>query len=368
MAVSNIGDLKLEEITEEFLQEEMIDMGAELGIDVRQGSLYRDAGEGHAFRTAKFFNDLRQVVDIISIFSCTGDVLDEHLFERGLERNPPEDTPAIYYVEFIGAEPESGARMICEEHFFTVEVMEDGSWGIVSEETGSEMNNIAPGSVVVPERDIRGLKSARVISLAIPAVDRESDDDARRRLQNKLSGPDENGNISQMMTWCESVPGVGRARIIPLWNGPNTVKCVIIAADGVSPTEEIVEAVQEYLDPGENGMGEGVATIGQICTVVAAEPVVIDVSVTVFKNAEGTYAAIQEEFRKELEDYFKSIALENYSSNIKVRYTRIGAALTDIENVIDYDNLSLNGMTENISFSISQIPVLGEVTIHEDIS
>lgn len=368
MAVLNIGDLKLEEITEDFLQEEMIDMGAELGVDVRQGSLYRDAGEGHAFRTAKFFNDLRQVVDIISIFSCTGDVLDEHLFERGLSRNPPEDTSATYYVEFVGAEPEIGTRMICEEYFFTVDRLDDGMWVIVSEDTGTEMNNIAPGTAVVPERDIKGLKSAKVIGLAVPAVDRESDEEARRRLQNKLSGPDENGNISQMMTWCESVPGVGRARIIPLWNGPNTVKCVIIAADGLAPTEEIVEAVQEYLDPGEDGMGEGVATIGQICTVVAAEPVIINVSVMVFKNEESTYSEIREKFTEGLEDYFKSIALESYSSSIKVRYTRIGAALTDIEDVIDYDNLALNGKTENISFSISQIPVLGEVTIYEDIS
>lgn len=366
MAVTNIEDLNLDEITEEFLREEMIDMGTDLGVDTRQGSLYRDAGEGHAFRTAKFFNDLRQVVGIISIFSCTGDVLDEHLFERGLVRNPPEDTPATYYAEFVGAEPEAGTRMICEEHFFTAELL-DENWVIVSEETGTGMNNIVPGSTIVPERDVNGLKSAKVVGLAIPAVDRESDDAARRRLQNKLSGPDENGNISQMMTWCESVSGVGRARIIPLWNGPNTVKCVIIATDGAVPTSEVVEAVQEYIDPGEDGMGEGVATIGQICTVVAAEPVVIDVSVAVVKSDEGTYSVIKEKFTQALEEYFRGIALERYSSSIKVRYTRIGAALTDIENVIDYDNLALNGRTDNIAFSISQIPVLGEVTIDENI-
>lgn len=366
MASTNIEDLKLEDITEEFLHEELIDMGAKLGVDTRQGSIYRDAGEGHAFRAAKFFNDLRQVVDIISIYSCTGDVLDEHLVERGLSRNPPEDTSAIYYAEFIGAEPESGTRMICEEHFFTAEYL-DEKWAIVSEETGTKMNNITPGSAIIPERDVDGLKSAKVIGLFIPAVNRESDDDARRRLQNKLSGPDENGNTSQMMTWCESVSGVGRARIIPLWNGPNTVKCVIIAADGAVPTLEVVKTVQEYLDPGEDGMGEGVATIGQICTVVAAEPVVIDVSVTVVKRDKGTYSAIKEEFTQTLEEYFRGIALERYSSSIKVRYTRIGAALTDIENVIDYDNLTLNGKTDNIVFSISQIPVLGEVTIGEDI-
>lgn len=106
MENSNIKDLKLEEITEEFLQEQLIDMGAKLGVDTRQGSVYRDAGEGHAFRTAKFFHDLNKVNDIISIFTCTGEILDERLSERNLSRNPPADTPAVYYAEFDGAEPE----------------------------------------------------------------------------------------------------------------------------------------------------------------------------------------------------------------------------------------------------------------------
>lgn len=362
MAAVSIEDLKLEEITEDFLKDELIDMGAELGVDTRQGSIYRDAGDGHAFRTAKFFNDLRQVADIISIFSCTGDVLDERLFERGLSRNPPTDLPATYYVEFIGAEPEVGTRVICEEYFFTVDYL-DGKWVIVSEETGTKMNNIAPGSAVIPERDIGGLKSARVIELVIPAVNRESDDEARRRLQNKLSGPDENGNISQMKTWCESVAGVGRARIIPLWNGPNTVKCVIIAVDGTAPTPEVVASVQEYLDPGEDGMGEGVATIGQICTVVAAEPIVVDVNVTVIKSAGSIFSEIQSAFEQALGDYFKSVALESYSPEIKIRYNRISAVITSLDGVVDHEDLTLDGKAENISFSVNQIPILGEVII-----
>lgn len=367
MENSNIKDLKLEEITEEFLQEQLIDMGAKLGVDTRQGSIYRDAGEGHAFRTAKFFHDLNKVNDIISIFTCTGEILDERLSERNLSRNPPADTPAVYYAEFDGAEPELGLRVICAEHFFRVDRLKE-KWVIVSEDTGTIMNNIAPGTMIIPERDVRELKSARVAEIAIPAVDMESDDDARRRLHNKISGPDENGNVSQMMTWCESVTGVGRARIISLWNGPNTVMCVIIAKDGGVPTEEVVNETQKYLDPGANGMGEGVATIGQICTVVAAEAVVIDISVSVIKGTEVTFTEIKEKLTEEVKSYFKSISMEKYSGNIKVRFTRIGAILTDINGVIDYDNLRLNGSTSNISFSVKQIPVLGEVVIDENIS
>ena len=62
------------------------------------------------FVASKFFNDLRQINKILSIYTCTGEVLEERLEERGMARNPEKDTKAKYYVEFEGAEPSIGAR------------------------------------------------------------------------------------------------------------------------------------------------------------------------------------------------------------------------------------------------------------------
>ena len=38
-----------------------------------------------------------------------------------------------------------------------------------------------------------------------------------------------------------------------------------------------------------------------------------------------------------------------------------------MEDVIDYDNLKLNGQDENVPFTIYQIPVIGEVTVDGNI-
>ncbi len=362
----NIEDLNLDEITEELLLDEAIDIGDELEVDTRQGSIYRDAADGHVIRTAKFFNDLRQVSEIISLDSCTGEVLDERLRERGLQRNPPESTQAIYYVEYVGAKPEIGDVVTCEGYFFTVDVL-DGKDVIISEEYGSEMNNLLPGSPVIPELDVDGLESATLKELAVPALDVESDDSARTRLINRISGPDENANISQVKTWCESVEGVGRARIIPLWDGPMSVKGVIISRDGGVPTSKVVEDVQKYIDPGSEGMGEGVAPIGQKFTAAAAEGVKINVSVTIIKRAEASGQTIKEELEKQLKEYYKTIALAEYTQEIQVRYTRISAIITEMEDVIDHENLLVNGSEDNVEFTVSQIPVFGEVVINGDI-
>lgn len=366
MAV-NIEDLKLEEITEEFLQDEMIDMGAELNVDTRQGSIYRDAGEGHAFRTAKFFNDLRQIVGMISIYSATGRMLDEHMAMRVMKRNPPQDTPATYFVEYIGAYPDEGARMICGGYFFRAKLL-NNTWVIESEQTGTQMNSISPGTAVIPERDVAGLKSATVIGIAVPALDRESDDDARTRLINSLSGPDENANISHLRTWCESVAGVGRARIIPLWAGPDTALGIIVAKDGRAPTKAVVDAVQEYVDPGAEGMGEGKATIGCHFTAIGAEMVVIDVSARILRDSTGNNLAIEEAFESSLKQYLARLALASVSkdSSVVVRYANIFAQVMQLDGVVDCQELLLNGGQANITCTIYQVPVLGEVEILYD--
>lgn len=363
----NIEDLKLDEITGEFLLDECVEMGEKLGVDTRQGSLYRDAAAGHILRISKFFNDLRQVQRIISLDTCTGEILDEYMQMRGLTRNPYYATHAKYYVNFTGAYPEVGSVMSCAGHFFNLEKM-DEEFVLVSNETGSEINGLVPGELVIPETDVDGLISATLGTLAVPALDIEDDDSARQRLKNRISGPDENGNKSQVRTWCEAVEGVGRARIIPLWKGANTVAGVIISTDGGIPAPEIVENVQDYLDPGCEGMGEGVATIGQFFTALAAEPVLINVSVTVIKQTNVTFAEIKEKFTQKLNEYCQSIAMAGeYSADVKARYSRIGAVLSGVEEVIDYEGLTVNGGTENIPFTIYQIPVVGEVEVLGDI-
>lgn len=366
-SIRNIEDLSLDDVTEDLLIEQFLDMGEELGVDTRQGSIYWDACMGSIIRTAMLFDDLAQIKEIISIQTCTGDVLDEKMMERGLKRNPDQATPATYYVEFTGAVPEIGSLMSCGDYFFTLHQEENGKYTIVSQDTGTEMNDLVAGTAVIPDLDVDGLISATLGALYIPAVDIEDDDSARERLISRLSGPDENGNKAQMKTWCESVDGVGSARIIPLWNGPNTVKAVIVSKTGGVPVTGVVQAVQKYLDPSGDGMGEGVATIGQICTVAAAEAVTINIKASVLKKSDASLSGIQSAFKALLEKYFSDMALEDYSQGMTIRYVRVGALLEGLEDVIDYSNLTINDGMVNIPFAITQVPILGEVTIDGNI-
>ena len=110
-------------------------------------------------------------------------------------------------------------------------------------------------------------------------------------------------------------------------------------------------------------MGEGVAAIGQKFTAEAVQGIPVNIQVEIVKKAEASYSAIQEELNGALAEYCKSIALEAYSEDIKVRYNRVSAIITELPGVIDHEGLLINGAEENIPFTVTQIPVMGEVDV-----
>ena len=68
-----------------------------------------------------------------------------------------------------------------------------------------------------------------------------------------------------------------------------------------------------------------------------------------------------------IQKYFVEMSLEEYTNGMAIRYAHVGSILESMNEVIDYDELKLNGISGNITFSILQIPVLGEVIVDGNI-
>lgn len=360
--IRNIEDLDLEDITEESLLMQAIEMGDELGVDTNQGSIYRDACDGHITRVAKFFDDLSQVSEIISINTCTGDVLDERLYEHGMARTPADDTAAAYKVVFVGAEPEEGDVMACDDHDFTANKDSDGNWLLTSVETGTALNGLVPGLPVVPEIDVDDMISATLGELVTPALDMEDDDSARTRLLERLSRQTGNGNKSDIENWCKSIDGVGAAIVTPCWNGAGTVKAVIISTDGGVPSDDVVNAVQTAIDPGTTGMGEGMAPIGCKFTAEAAAACVINIKASITLDSNAVITGVQTDFTNQMKGYFKNLVLAGNEST-SFTQSRILALLLTTDGVTECSNLVINPSGTCLTKVTNQT-----TTIHYDMS
>ena len=161
--IRNVEDLNLDDIDEELLTDQAIAMGKALGVDTREGSVYMDAAAGHISRTAEFLSYLAEIRDVTSIFTATGEVLDEYLSSRGLTRVPAEATSAVYLCKYTGSAPTVGATVIVDEYEFTVtSVNETASTALItSTDTGTDMNSFVSGTAVIPE-DGKGHRGGRL--------------------------------------------------------------------------------------------------------------------------------------------------------------------------------------------------------------
>ncbi|HEK5039664.1 TPA: baseplate J/gp47 family protein, partial [Clostridioides difficile] len=79
---------------------------------------------------------------------------------------------------------------------------------------------------------------------------------------------------------------VGGVKVYPVWNGGGTVKLVIINSNFKVPSTDLVNLVQEEIDPLQNqGEGLGLAPIGHRVTVEGVTSTTINISAEItYKN------------------------------------------------------------------------------------
>ena len=148
------------------------------------------------------------------------------------------------------------------------------------------------------------------------------------------------------------MPGVGDAKVFKLDNGPGTVTVLIVDSD--KKVDESLEAsVQAYI--------ESVRPIGASVTVDSPTTTAINVEASVLLDGTKTPDEVLAEFKSLLSAYLKSLIFQDY----RVSYARIGSILLSTEGVQDYDNLTLNDTSGNITVGTKSIPVMGTVTLTE---
>ena len=350
-----------EDRTYETILAEMLASAPE-GVDTRQGSIFYDAMAPHAFKLSKYYQDLELVFDLVFIDSSAGEYLDKKAGEHGLFRL--EAVSCKRHFSYVGTTPSSGERFFSGGIYFVLK-LNDGVLYAEAEQGGEHPNSLLTGASLIPVSNIIGLDSATLGDVIEPGAEEESDEDLRRRLREKIGGPAENGNKQHYKTWCEEVPGIGRARIFPLWDGrPNTVKGVLLDTEGLPASTTVVEAVQEYIDPGSLGLGEGVANLGAHFTAVTATSINIAVSYTAVLKVGATLQAAKEQTEIALAAYLMDLALNTpEGEDIIIRLTTIGAMIYGLDAILDYSNLLLNGATANIPIDIESVAIPGVVTV-----
>lgn len=273
----------------------------------------------------------------------------------GFQFSVPADggIPAVLFKTLEDAEiPSSGTVSI------SVQAVEAGKSGNVGADTVTIMASPVSGIINVTNPDpITG------------GAEEESDESLRKRIDDYNAGSSTSyvGNNADYERWAEEVPGVGHAHTIPEYNGPNSVKVVVVDTEGLPANEQILKAVDLHIF-GENRKDSArLAPVGVIDHLVSA-PTAHNIKYSFsLKLAENTTKeAVLEEYKAALSKYYAEIATANDTVS-PLLYIQVAAILTDVPGVADFKDFKVNDGIDNVSFAEDEYPVTEsfEVTVYE---
>ncbi len=337
-----------EDRTFEVIRDEML---AEISDDVdkREGSIIYDAIAPAALKLAEFYSDLNVFLDLMFADTADGEYLSRRTAELGVYKK--DATPAIrkgIFRDSNGAlmDIPVGSRFSLENVTFEViEKVTVGEYKLRAEIPGI-IGNVGVG-VILPIEPIDDLGSAEITEILTPGTDDETDESLYDRYLIRTQKQATSGNAYHYEHWALEVTGVGGAKVIPTWNGPNTVKVILLSTEKTPVSPSVVDETYEHI--------ERERPIGAIVTVVSA---------TLTLASGASMEDVTTQFKAALEEYLQSVAFlinENTNEPELIRYTRIANLLLDIPPIIDYSDLLVNGGTGNIQPMLEQVGVAGEV-------
>lgn len=332
-----------------------------------------------AYTFEGFYLSLNQVQESAFIQSAVGQDLDNLAALAGLKRYPA--SAAVRLGVFNQAVP-LGARFStingeASINFVVTAATDEATEYHLTAETPGAVGNEYTGAIL-PITTIPGLTSAQITDILVPGDDVETDDALRVRLITALNDRPFGGNVASYRADITAIDGVGAVQVYPTWNGGGTVKCSILGANFLPATEELIENVQNAIDPPPNqGLGLGLAPIGAKVTIAAPSEVTADVSATVTLAAGYTLDQVKPLVTQALEAYLLSVrqAWSTPAGETSVEYaadvylSRITAAIVSTAGVVNATDVLLNGAAADLHLTqtgqTQQVPVLGTVTLND---
>lgn len=235
-----------------------------------------------------------------------------------------------------------------------------GTFKVRAYEAGSS-GNVEAGAIAYMPVTIAGIGGVINDAPATGGYDPETDDAFRDRFYDDLQNPNNGSNQQAYVAMALSVPGVGRAKVIPQASGANTVEVCIVDANMEPAGASLIQQVQALIDPNKNGDGEGAAPIGSACTVTTATTLAVRISASVTLAEGYNLLAVQAAAESDLRAYLREIAFKKETTYLS--YAQISRRLSAVDGVLDHTGLLVNGGASNISLGDRQTPVLVEVTL-----
>lgn len=352
-----------ENLTYQVILQRMLDR-IPASYDRREGSIIWDALAPAAVELRQMYIEL----DVIMQETFADTASRENLIKRAAERGitPFEASKAVVVGEFTPTTLEIpiGSRFSCEDvNYVVTEKIVNGKYYLESEVAG-EIGNISDGTLIMID-NINGLASAKIAEISIYGEDDEDTETFRNRYFASLQSEAFGGNRTDYKAKTKSQGGVGGVKVYggAEWNGGGTVKLVVQSSNFDVPSDNLIETLQEAIDPVEDsGKGYGVAPIGHHVAVVPVAGQVIDITINLTYDDNYNWSLVESDVLTEIDSYFNDLnkSWEDID-NIIVRISQIESRILNVKGILDVGGTTLNGRAENVQLDKDAVAIRGTI-------
>lgn len=325
--------------------------------DKTTGSFIWDATKTGAIEFSLQQGEIVKVSDKMDIENLKGGELSKFVYQR-TGRIRKLATKSVTTVTISGS---SGAVISIGDlvgtdniNFIILEDAVIGESGqatvMVESELFGAIGNVPSNSINKFPVAISGLVDVYNADAVTNGYEAESDDQLKQRYYDKLQRPGKAGNKYHYEEWAKEVTGVGGVRVFPKFNGPLTMKVVIIDSNGLPADIELITSVEDHI---HEEMPFGVDEL----VIMSANAVPINITVTLTLASDYLEPGVIATIKSNITEYLKTLAFKSTF----VSYARIGSEIIGSEGVIDYENLLVNGGIANIAIGNEEIPTIGGV-------
>lgn len=347
-----------ENVTYELIMNRMLDRVSEQ-VDKREGSVIWDALAPAAVELELMYIEFELILQ-----ETFGDTASrEYLIRRAKERGitPYPATYALLKGEFNIDVPIGSRFSLNELNYSVVEQIGTGVFKMECEALGVQGNKYFGD--LIPIEYIDGLQTAKLTELLIPGEDEEDTESLRTRYFESFDTKPFGGNQKDYIQKTNSIAGVGSTKVTPIWDGGGTVKLTILNSEFDKASSELVNTVQQEIDPTKDGHGVGIAPIGHIVTVNTAEEIAVNITSNIIFDEGYSFTGQKQNIIDAISAYLLELRKEwANQTNLVVRIAQIETRILAIKGIIDISGTKINGAASNLTLTKYQIPVMGGVS------
>lgn len=351
-----------EDKTYEVILEEMLD-NVPNTIDKREGSVIYDALAPVALELAQVYVDMDMLIDETFADSASYYYLIKRAAEHGVFVQEGTSAVLEIVVQPTDLPIDIGTEFNIGELNYTItKALDEGHYLLTCNTTGKDGNNTADD--VIPMEYINGLESVEIFGIYSAGTDEEDEESLRERYIDSFREVAFGGNKADYKEKIKNIAGVGGCKVYSakdINSDGGNVECVIINnSDFGIADDNLIDTVQNIIDPTKDGSGVGLAPCGHIVTILTVQDVEINVSATF--TLETTWDDVKDSVSDVIDAYLLELRKTwEDDLNLIVRVSRIEMAMLGVEGIIDVENIKINGVSSNCVLSGDFIPVLGSV-------